>query len=68
VVLTDLTGNARMRPVAMTAIAMSIGIVPVALGLGIEVNKALPQPRRNRSSDLRPWGDTVLCPQRLYSG
>ena len=58
-------GFTRFRPVLMTALAMIIGMVPMALGLG-EGGEAecAAGPRGDRRTALRHRGDAVFrsCP------
>ena len=55
-------GFTRFRPVIMTALAMIIGMVPMALGLGEGGEQNAPLgPRGDRRPALRDGGDAVLC-------
>ena len=56
-------GFTRFRPVLMTALAMIIGMVPMALGLGEGGEQNAPLgPRGHRRLDFRDDRHSVFCP------
>ena len=55
-------GFVRIRPVLMTALAMIIGMVPMALGLGEGGEQKPAGPRRHRRTALRHPGYSFLVP------
>jgi multidrug efflux pump subunit AcrB len=61
-------GYARMRPVRMTATAMSIGVVPTALGLGDRGEQNAPSGPAVIGRSIFALRATLFCPHRLYSG
>src|SRR6185369_12354222 len=54
-------GATRIRPVLMTALAMIIGMIPMALGIG----ERAARPRRHRRIAVRDGVDAALRPGRL---
>lgn len=58
-------GATRLRPVLMTATAMMIGMVPMALGLGEGGEQNAPLGRCNRRPAFRHNGHSVLRSYRV---
>ena len=57
-----------LRPVIMTALAMIIGMIPMALGLGESGEQNAPlRPRRHRRPDIRNRGHLVFRAQHVRS-
>jgi hypothetical protein len=60
-------GFTRLRPVLMTALAMIIGMIPMALGLGDGGEQNAPLgPRRHRRPDFRDRRHPVLRAHRIF--
>ncbi len=61
-------GFTRFRPVLMTALAMMIGMVPMAIGMGEGGEQNAPLgARRNRRFDVRDGCHSLLCAHRVQS-
>ena len=60
-------GYTRMRPVIMTALAMIIGMVPMALGFGEGGEQNAPLGRAVIGGlDVRHCGHIIFCAQCIY--
>jgi Cu/Ag efflux pump CusA len=59
-------GYARIRPVLMTALAMIIGMVPMALGLGEGGEQNAPLGLAALRPDFRHRGYAFLCSHSLH--